>query len=377
MDRARASHTIGRHIPRADRANAATRAQHNTVARSAATATLNSSSNDETKLYLDSLTSEFRELLVNLEQENQDYRNRLAEFKVAKSQLERRERDNYRREYSPSRIAPAAAATSVPRTSATSSNLATVATSSSSSSVATARIRALYKKVCQHLQRQQRSTMAAPRTRGALIVLEGLDRVGKSTLAENLHDHFDRLKKPVRSFRFPDRTTKIGQLIHEILQRKSEPIDNRAVHLLFTANRWEWAKKIRNTIDEGITVILDRYAYSGIAYSAAKKGISIKWCSQMEQGLPRPDLVIYLELGREAQQQRPGFGGECFENSKMQDGVRLQYQQVMDMSEETWLRVNVEGKGPQEVLEEVKMPVRRCLESCATKELGELKFIDV
>lgn len=56
-------------------------------------------------------------------------------------------------------------------------------------------------------------------------------------------------------------------------------------------------KIIRNTIIEtlnkGINIVCDRYAYSGVAFSSAK-GLPIQWCKQCDSGLPKPDLVIYL-----------------------------------------------------------------------------------
>lgn len=38
----------------------------------------------------------------------------------------------------------------------------------------------------------------------------------------------------------------------------------------------------------------DRYAYSGVAFSAAK-GLDVDWCKKTDSGLPKPDLVIFLK----------------------------------------------------------------------------------
>lgn len=43
-----------------------------------------------------------------------------------------------------------------------------------------------------------------------------------------------------------------------------------AIHLLFTINRWECKKSMEQLIRDGTTIIVDRYAFSGIAYSMAK-----------------------------------------------------------------------------------------------------------
>ena len=50
-------------------------------------------------------------------------------------------------------------------------------------------------------------------------------------------------------------------------------MDDHAIHLLFSANRWEVAKSIREKLNAGITLVVDRYAYSGVAFTSAKAGM--------------------------------------------------------------------------------------------------------
>lgn len=222
--------------------------------------------------------------------------------------------------------------------------------------------------------RNQRTTMSMS-GRGGLIVLEGLDRVGKSTLAKKLVEHLERTRRSVSYFRFPDRSTPVGHLIDDFLKTTTKGIDDHTLHLLFSANRWELNKKIRNYLTRGTTVVIDRYSYSGIAYSSAKRGLSIEWCREPEKGLPKPDLVIYLELPKEEQYKRPGFGDERFETQELQELVRHQYEKLMDISQDTWLRIDVENKSPDQVLGEIIVPVKRCLEASATKEIGDIDFL--
>lgn len=68
---------------------------------------------------------------------------------------------------------------------------------------------------------------------------------------------------------FPDRTTPIGHMINDFLRQQTE-LSNEAIHLLFSANRWEQMKNIKETLESGINIICDRYWYSGVAYSTAK-----------------------------------------------------------------------------------------------------------
>lgn len=108
--------------------------------------------------------------------------------------------------------------------------------------------------------------------RGALIVLEGVDRAGKSTQAKQLVESLNKKRISAELITFPDRTTNTGKLISNYLSDSNCKLNDFAIHLLFTANRWENVDKMRKLIAEGTTLIVDRYSYSGIAFSAAKRG---------------------------------------------------------------------------------------------------------
>ena len=120
-----------------------------------------------------------------------------------------------------------------------------------------------------------------------------------------------------------DRTTSIGKSIDAYLKGESQQEDH-VVHLLFSANRWEAAPSIRAAIEEGTTVVIDRYYYSGIVYSAAKgrKDLSLQWAREPEIGLPRPDICLFLDISSDEQAKRGGFGNEKYETTAMQERVR-------------------------------------------------------
>ncbi|XP_071949556.1 thymidylate kinase-like isoform X2 [Antedon mediterranea] len=109
--------------------------------------------------------------------------------------------------------------------------------------------------------------------RGALIILEGVDRSGKSTQCKKLVQTLHNQGEKIHLMRFPDRTTETGKLIDGYLSQKFE-LEDHAVHLLFSVNRWEAVPKITELVKSGTTVIIDRYAYSGVAFTAAKPVIS-------------------------------------------------------------------------------------------------------
>lgn len=76
------------------------------------------------------------------------------------------------------------------------------------------------------------------KSRGALVVLEGLDRSGKSSQCGELLTHLLNVGYSAELWRFPDRNTAVGKMISAYLSNESN-LDDRTIHLLFSANRWE------------------------------------------------------------------------------------------------------------------------------------------
>ncbi|UNI19446.1 dTMP kinase [Purpureocillium takamizusanense] len=101
-------------------------------------------------------------------------------------------------------------------------------------------------------------------------------------------------------------------------------MEDHVIHLLFSANRWEAAAQISSLLAAGTTILCDRFHLSGIAYSAAKRNPSLPlpWAAAPERGLPRPDLVLFLDLDERAARARGGFGDERYERAAMQARVR-------------------------------------------------------
>lgn len=162
-----------------------------------------------------------------------------------------------------------------------------------------------------------------------LLAFEGLDRSGKSTQCERLVENLRNHGEKVYSTRFPNRSTATGQMINNYLSGQSQQ-DDHAIHLLFSANRWESAQEIEDYINSGVTVVIDRYYYSGCVYSAAKQNPSmdLAWCRHPEVGLPRPDLCIFLDISTEEAAKRGGFGTERYERQELQDRVRELYKDM-------------------------------------------------
>lgn len=100
-------------------------------------------------------------------------------------------------------------------------------------------------------------------SRGALIVLEGLDRSGKTSQSSRLLSYLKGLGFSAESWHFPDRNTGVGLMISSYLSNQSH-LDDHAIHLLFSANRWE--KKF-------VLILLETFWFKNSCY------VSVVQCS--------------------------------------------------------------------------------------------------
>ncbi|KAF5842354.1 thymidylate kinase-domain-containing protein [Dunaliella salina] len=210
------------------------------------------------------------------------------------------------------------------------------------------------------LQAMAKATSSTEQTppRGAFIVFEGVDRCGKTTQCNKLMEHLKAKDLSAELWRFPDRSTESGKRINAYLAKEVEMSDEE-VHLLFAQNRWEKRQTLLDKLAAGTTLVVDRYAYSGIAYSSAKgkDTMSLEWCKAPDQTLPAPDLVLYLEVSAEAAKARGGFGGERYETADFQEKVAEMFEQQKNA---VWVSLDADDS-PDEVHDRVKAEVDRTL----------------
>lgn len=177
------------------------------------------------------------------------------------------------------------------------------------------------------------------------VVLEGLDRCGKTTQCDRLFKFFTEEKGlKVEKFEFPNRKTPVGQLIDQIL-RSNLDVNDQTLHLLFSANRWELAQKIAES--DADIILCDRYVWSGVAYSRAK-GLDFDWCFGPDIGLPVPHAIIYLDLDSEVCAERKDYGQEKFERVEFQSRVQLAYDEIMIQTPIEFTRIDA-SQSPDQI----------------------------
>ena len=142
-----------------------------------------------------------------------------------------------------------------------------------------------------------------------LIVLEGLDGAGKSTQVRMLKEYLTERLGSLEYIHFPRYNAPVyGDLISRFL--RGEFGDNTQVHpqlvaLLFAEDRHGAVPQMRDALESGKTVLLDRYVYSNIAYQCAKlqdrkeRRQLRDWIFHTEYevfDLPEPTLNLFLDV---------------------------------------------------------------------------------
>ncbi|MCO6495177.1 MAG: dTMP kinase [Bacteroidetes bacterium] len=141
------------------------------------------------------------------------------------------------------------------------------------------------------------------------IAIEGADGSGKSTQIRLLSEYLLKQGKDVKFVHFPRLNQGFfGELIAKFLRGELGEVNNVDPHmvaLLFAEDRREYAPMIAKWLQEGATVLVDRYVYSNISYQCAKisdpaSKIALKqWILKLEYELnliPKPDFSLYLDV---------------------------------------------------------------------------------
>ena len=142
-----------------------------------------------------------------------------------------------------------------------------------------------------------------------LVVLEGLDGAGKSTQVKKLRTYLESLFGSLEYVHFPRYDAPVyGDLISRFLRGdfgSNETVHPQLVALLFAEDRHGAAPAMKKVLEDGGTVLLDRYVYSNIAYQCAKladegeKQSLSRWILDFEfrrNALPVPDRTLFLSV---------------------------------------------------------------------------------
>ena len=143
--------------------------------------------------------------------------------------------------------------------------------------------------------------------RGIFITVEGGDGAGKSTQLANIKAYMEERGISAVFTREPG-GTEIAEKIREIiLDPANEGMEDLTEALLYAASRAEHVRKIiAPAIEDGLTVVCDRYVDSSIAYQGYGRGLGevVEMINAPAINGYIPDLTIFLDLDPEVAMNR-------------------------------------------------------------------------
>ncbi len=144
--------------------------------------------------------------------------------------------------------------------------------------------------------------------KGKVIVLEGLDGCGKSTQLVLAEKYLSERGIRYRTVSFPEYDTDSGRIISRYLSgviHCEGEIGAYAASGFYSSDRYiSFVTDWKRDFDEGAVILCGRYSTSNLIYQSAKlpdekREEFMKWQEDYEYnklGLPRPALVIYLDM---------------------------------------------------------------------------------
>ncbi len=161
------------------------------------------------------------------------------------------------------------------------------------------------------------------------IVIDGPDAAGTTLHARLLAEHLQKEGRNVLLTAEPTNGP-VGTWIRELLKEKKVP--SSSLQLLFTADRsWHVENVILPALQEGKTVITDRYTYSTIAYGIAL-GLDAQWLKDMNRTFLKPDSTVFtlppLSVCLERLERREKH--DILENGDLQEHVHNAYRKLAE-----------------------------------------------
>ncbi len=137
---------------------------------------------------------------------------------------------------------------------------------------------------------------------GLLVVVEGVNGSGKSSIIDEVVARFEKSKKAVVVYKFPNRKGVFGRHIDRYLKGKLTITSKYDILNMFAANRAAVKESMEKDLADGNIVICDRYVFSAIAYHIPKDVMDSRkirmYCNiigYFDKGMPVPDVVYLIE----------------------------------------------------------------------------------
>lgn len=149
---------------------------------------------------------------------------------------------------------------------------------------------------------------------GFLLVVEGVDGSGKTTLAAHLGRLLKEHGLPVVETREPGKTA-LGLTLRTLLQEGQIPMCQKAEYLLFAANRAQHMHDIiAPALLQKCLVLSDRLSDSSLVYQGHVRGLDKRVLQSINNWTlneHEPDLVVYVRVSAEVAYNRTHKRGQA------------------------------------------------------------------
>ncbi|MBN2102262.1 MAG: dTMP kinase [Candidatus Aenigmarchaeota archaeon] len=161
---------------------------------------------------------------------------------------------------------------------------------------------------------------------GKLIVVEGIDKSGKSTQGKMLVDFLNSKGHETVFCSEPTYENPVGLLIRDWLNGKVEIESGETIAMLYTADRYEDLKtRALPALESGKNVVMDRYVLSTIVYQSVLYGVPVEWIKELNKFARKPDLTIFIDIPAEESIRRAGKSADRHEKLEKMEKVREGY----------------------------------------------------
>ena len=198
------------------------------------------------------------------------------------------------------------------------------------------------------------------------IVVEGLDGSGKSTQIKMLKEYLESMGEKVFMTAEPSEG-RVGKTLREMLS-EDIPTDMYFQAGMFLADRIDHCTNpvngIKKMLEEGYTVISDRYYYSTFAYQGTKSDMDYIMKINLDcPAILRPDVCIFLDLNPEICKGRIDTNRgktEMYEkNIEVMKSIRKNFLDVLNSLKD---RENIKIINAEGSIEDIQKAIREAVE---------------
>lgn len=147
--------------------------------------------------------------------------------------------------------------------------------------------------------------------RGQLIVIYGINNLGKTTQAKKLVKRVWTEGYPAEYLKIPVYNLKpSGEIISNYLRLGNRyRLTPREAQIIYAFNRWQYQNTLKEKLSRGINIVSEDYVGTGLAWGVAR-GVDLAFLKQINAGLLKEDLAFLFDGQRFIEATEAGHGHE-------------------------------------------------------------------